>query len=82
MNKQERDQYKDRKAVAVFPMTNFGGIEILDIIYGIDDYVVYRFNFGEPKEAHKAKIRYGTNYDSFRTYAGYTIRLDECLRVG
>lgn len=81
MTKQEQEQYKEKKPVAVFGMTNCGGIEIMDILYGIDDYVVYRWNFGTPTEVHKAKINYGSKHDSFRTSAGYSIRLDECMRV-
>lgn len=81
MTKEEKARYKDARPVAVYPMTNWGGIEIMDIIYGIDDCVVYRFNFGEPKEVHKAKIRTGVNHDSFKTVAGYSVRLDECMRV-
>jgi hypothetical protein len=81
MNKQEQMEYKDKQPVAVYPMSNWGGIEILDILYGIDDSVVYRFNFGEPQEVHRAKINYGVNHSSFRTTAGYSVRLDECMRV-
>jgi hypothetical protein len=81
MNKQEKMEYKDKQPVAVYPMSNWGGIEILDILYGIDDSVVYRFNFGEPQEVHRAKINYGVNHSSFRTTAGYSVRLDECMRV-
>lgn len=81
MTKKERKLYENKTPVAVYPMTNHGGIEILDILYGIDDYVVYRFNFGEPQELHRAKINYSVNHSSFRTSAGYSIRLDECMRV-
>ena len=81
MTKQEKEMYYDAPAVATYCLCNWGGVEILDILYGIDDYVVYRFNFGEPQEAHRAKIRYGVNYSSFRTFAGYSIRLDECMKV-
>lgn len=81
MTKQEQASYLEKKPIAVHPMTNFGGIEIMDILYGIDDRVVYRFNFGEPQECHVAKIRYGANHNSFKTSAGYSIRLDECMRV-
>lgn len=81
MNKEEKKAYESKEPVAVYPMTNWGGIEILDILYGIEDYVVYRFNFGEPQELHKAKIRYGVNHSSFRTPAGYSVRLDDCTRV-
>jgi len=81
MNKQEQMEYKDKQPVAVYPMSNWGGIEILDILYGIEDSVVYRFNFGKPQEVHRAKINYGVNHSSFRTTAGYSVRLDECMRV-
>ena len=81
MTKHEQEMYTKRKAIAVFPLTNWGGIEILDILYGLDDYVVYRFNFGTPDKAHMSKIRYGANVTSFRTYLGYRVRLDDCMRV-
>jgi hypothetical protein len=78
MTKQEKEMYLNKKAIAVYPMTNHGGIEILDIF---DDYVVYRFNFGTPDEAHRSKIRYGASVESFKTYAGYSIRLNDCMRA-
>lgn len=81
MTKVEKEKYKDVRPIAVYPMTNWGGVEILDVLCGIEDYAVYRFNFGEPQELHKAKIRYGANHNSFRTSAGYSVRLDECTRV-
>ena len=78
MTKQEKEMYLNKKAIAVFPMTNHGGIEVLDVS---DEYVIYRFNFGTPGEAHRSKIRYGINVSSFKTYAGYSIRLNDCMRV-
>jgi hypothetical protein len=78
MTRQENEMYLNKKAIAVYPMTNHGGIEILDIL---DDYVVYRFNFGTPEEAHRSKIRYRASVESFKTYAGYSIRLNDCMRV-
>jgi len=81
MTKEEKKAYENKRPVATYCLTNWGGIEILDILYGIEDYVVYRFNFGEPQELHRAKINYGVNHSSFRTSAGYSIRLDECMRV-
>ena len=73
MTKQEKMQYADKKPIAVYPMSNWGGVEILDILYGIEDYVVARY-YG--KSYHKVKI----NGNSFRI-GRFTIRLDECLRV-
>lgn len=81
MTKQEKKEYENKEPIATFVLCNLGGIEILDILYGIDDYVVYRFNFGKPEETHRAKIRYGVNHSSFKTFVGYSVRLDECMRV-
>ena len=78
MTKHEQETYLNKKVIAVFPMTNWGGVEVLDVS---DEYVIYRFNFGTPKEVHRSKIRYGINVSSFRTYAGYSIRLNDCMRV-
>lgn len=82
MTKEEKKVYEGKRPIAVYCLSNWGGIEIIDIIHSVDDYVVYRFNFGEPQELRTAKIRYGVNHSSFRTSAGYSIRLDECERVG
>ena len=79
MSKAEQDMYLAKSAIAVFPMTNTGGIEILAID---EETVVYRWSFGNKlSEAHKSKIRYGEHHNSFKTSAGYSIRLDECMRV-
>ena len=81
MTKTEMEQYKDKKPIGVYPMSNWGGVEILDVLHGIDDYAVWRYNFGEPEEKiHKTKIRYGVNRAYIITDSGQ-IRLDECMRV-
>jgi len=82
MTKQEMEQYKDKKPVGVYPMCNHGGVEILDIIYGIEDYVVARYNFGEPEEKlHKVKIRSTPSGLPYINLDGNYIRLGECLKV-
>ena len=81
MTKQEKLEYKDKKPIGSYCMSNWGGIEIMDIKQGIEDYVIWRFNFGEPQEVHKSKLHYGVRHTSFRTTAGYSIRLDDCMRV-
>ena len=81
MTKQEMDSYESKKPCAVYPLGNWGGVEILDIEHGIEDYVICRYNFGEPeKKLHRVKIRYGVNTTYFRL-DGYRIRMDECMRV-
>lgn len=83
MNKEMKEKYrKQDMPIATYCMCNWGGIEILDILYGIDDYVVWRENYGEPnKDVHCSKINHGVNHSSFRA-GRYTIRLDECMRTG
>jgi len=79
MTKEEKKMYADMRPIAVYGMSNWGGLEILRIEYGIEDYVISRFNFGEPEEKiHKSKINYGVNHNTFRV-GRYTIRLDECM---
>lgn len=80
MTREEKKAYENKRPIAVYPMTNWGGLEILDIIYGIEDYVIARYNYGEPQELHRVKINYGVNHLSFRI-GRYTFRLDECMRV-
>ena len=72
----------DAKVIAVCTMCNFGGIEILNVEYGIDDRIVYRYNFGQPEnKMHKARIYYGAgDMPYFNTKFG-RIYLDECIRV-
>ena len=75
------NQYKEQKPIGVYPLSNWGGVEILGIEYGIDDYAVCRYNFGEPEEkVHKLKITYGDGSPYIRL-EGMRIRLDECLKV-
>ena len=81
MTKKEKKEYENREPIAVYPMTNSGGIEIMDIVHDIDDYIIYRWNFGTPTEVHRAKIYYGVNHIRFRTSAGYSIRLGNCMDV-
>lgn len=82
MTKAEMEFYKDKKPIAVYSMSNWGGIEILDIIYGIDDYVVARYNFGKAEDkVHKVKIRYGADDNTYFRLDDYRVNLDECMRV-
>ena len=84
MTRAEMREYKDKKPIAVYPMSNWGGVEILDIIYGIDDYVVARFNFGDgdvDNRMHRYKIKYNKSGIPFFSMGGNRVRLDECMRV-
>ena len=81
MTKEEMEKYADKKPIAVYPMSNWGGIEILDIEHGIDDYAICRYNFGEPeKKIHRIKIKSGASVDYIMVDGTY-VRLDDCIRV-
>ena len=43
-------KYQQTTAIGMYPMCNFGELEILDIIYGIDDYAVACFNFSTGRQ--------------------------------
>lgn len=70
------------KPISVYTICNFGGIEILNIEYGIDDRIIYRYNFGQPEiKHHKAKIYYSVNgLPYFKTKYG-RIYLDDCICI-
>lgn len=81
MTKAEMAEYADKKPIAVYPMGNWGGLEVLDIIYGINDYAVVRFNFGEPdKKVHKVKIYYDRQTPHIQV-DGVHVSLGECMSV-
>ena len=81
MTKTEMAEYADKKPIGVYPMSNWGGLEVLDILYGIDDYAVVRFNFGEPeKKIHKVKIYYGARTTYIRV-DGVHVVLSDVMRV-
>lgn len=52
-------QYAETKAVGYYCMSNFGGLEILDIENGFEDYAVACFNFGTGRQQirrHKVQV--------------------------
>ena len=69
------------KVAAVKSMSNFGGIEILDIEYGINDKVVWRYNFGKPEKPHKSIIYYTAKGRAYFKRYGQREYLDEYMRV-
>ena len=52
-------KYADTKPIRVMALCNWGGLEILDIEYGIDDYVIACFNYGNGRlEIRRHKVMY------------------------
>ena len=72
-----RDEYADKKAVGVYGMGNWGGLEVLDIIYDTEDYVVSCFDFGNGrKNFSKSKIQYTRPRREDAESRAYFIKLD------
>ena len=78
MKKAEKQKYMEMETYAYY--SGCGGIELKDLIHGIEVYVVFVAGAWTSKPTvHKAKIYY-TDNPYFR-YHGYTIHLDECICV-
>ena len=68
------------KSVAYYSGLN--GLEIKEIEYGIDDYVLCVSGaWGGGKQAHRVKINYTTRGDAYIRIHGYRIPLNECIRM-
>ena len=60
--------------------SGFGGLELHYIEYGIEDYIYCVSGaWSSKKSYHKLKVRYGE--DSYIKLGGYTIPLNECIRM-
>lgn len=73
-------KYADTKAIAVLPMCNFGGIEILDVDYG--GIFIACFNFGTGRQQiRRHKIYYSPSGRDYIRKQGKRYYLDTMLRV-
>ena len=59
----------------------FGGVEVKEIQYGIDDHMVVVDNawYGSNKGVHRVMIHYGTR--DYIKLSGTRLYLDECIRA-
>lgn len=77
------EQYNETPAIGYYSMSNFGGLEILDIEYGVNgDKLITCFNWGTGRQM----IRRNTVYETLagRQYirkAGNRYYLDEMMRT-
>ena len=75
----KKSEYKNKPVIAVYGVCNTLAIEIIDIEYGIDDSIIYKYSNSD--KIYKSTVYYRKNGDQvFRTSIGY-IKLSECLRV-
>lgn len=83
LNKEERLNYQNKEAIAIYGLSNFGGIAIIDIIYDTDDFIVWYDSQieSEKRKIHVSKVYYSENGEYFKPYGSMYIKLSECLRV-
>lgn len=83
LSKEERTEYQKKEPIALYGMSNFGGIAIIDILYDTDDYIVWYDSQieSEKSKIHNSKIYYTSNDSYFMIYGSKRIKLSECLRV-
>lgn len=83
LSKEERLNYQKKEAVSVYGISNFGGIAIIDIIYGIEDYIVWYDSQieSEKRKIYASKIYYSENGAYFKPYGSMYVKLSECLRI-
>lgn len=83
LTKEQKAEYQKKEPIAVYGMSNFGGIAIIDIIYGINDYIVWydsQIDI-EKRKIHISKVYYSENGGFFKPYGSLYVKLSECLRV-
>ena len=76
------EKYAETAAIGYYAMGIFGGLEILDIIHGIDNYAVACFNFGTGRQKIRRHKVYST--PAGRNYIrkeGDRYYLDEMMRA-
>lgn len=83
LSKEERTEYQKKEPIALYGMSNFGGIAIIDILYDTNDYIVWYDSQieSEKRKIHISKIYYTSSDSYFMIYGSKRIKLSECLRV-
>lgn len=81
MTKAEKQYYLEKEYVGYY--SGYSGIEIKDIQYGIEDYIVFVAGaWCSNKSVHRSKVYYTSSGRDYFRYNGNRIYLDECIRRG
>ena len=78
MNKSLREFYEKKNPIAVIGITNISSIQILDIEYGIDDYVIIK---GFTGDIHRHKIYYSVRKGMYFKYGNARYYLKHFLKI-
>ena len=75
-------EYATAPAIGYFVLSNRGGLEILDILPGIDDYAVACFNFGTGRQKiRKHKICHTPSNRAYIRKDGVRYYFDEIMGI-
>lgn len=69
------------KVIGIYSICDFGGLEVLDFEYGIDDRVIYRYDFGSTEKIRKAKLHVNNKGVYFTPTRGGRVYLHNIIRV-
>lgn len=77
-----QEEYKNKKAIAVYCSSAFTGILILDIQYNINDFVIFCDEIdGKRGKVLKSQIRYTVKNKAYFIHYKHRYYLDEFLKA-
>lgn len=80
--KQYESKYKETVPIGTMCLCNWGGLEVLDILHGINDYVIACFNYGNGRRNFgKHKIEYTRGDKPYFRKLGSRYYLDDIMEV-
>lgn len=74
-------QYEKSTPIGVIGLCSWGGVEVLDYLPGIEDYLVTAFNFGTRYMIRKNKVLTAPNGRVYFRKLGRRYYLDEAFRI-
>lgn len=77
-----KEQFINRKTIAVLPMCNFGGLEVIENDFNCDSQIVAAFNFGKGRtHIHVHNVHYSPSGRAYIWKLHRRYYLDEFMRV-
>lgn len=73
-------KYAETSPLGTLHLNNWGGLEILEIEYSIDDYAIASFNFGTRQQIRRHKICYTPAGRAYIRKQGRRYYFDEIMR--
>ena len=77
--KESREILNNYEPMGIYTLSNFGGVTIYNIEYGINDYVIYRW-FNE-EILYKSKLKVNKEGESVFRIGNVWYNLNEFMRV-